>query len=87
MASSDQSSRSQSCKMGGDQVGLYDRHVGTPKMQLTTHRRGRLDQCLHIAPNRGREGGDRSETFIHTIIASVSLKWRVGSYAPTVGHT
>jgi hypothetical protein len=52
-----------SCHMGGDQVGLYDRHVGTPEIQRTPHKRGRLDQCLHVAQNKGVEGKPYSKPF------------------------
>jgi len=48
-----------SSSMGGDQVGLYDRHAGTPEIQLTTHRRGRLDQHLHVARDKERKGRRR----------------------------
>ena len=64
-----------------------NRHEEIPETQLTTHERGRLDQCLHVAPNRGREGRSRSEIMINTNIASVSCTLRLGSCAPTVGHT
>ena len=40
--------------MGGDQVGLYHRHVGIPEMQLSIHKSGRMDQWLHVVPDRGR---------------------------------
>jgi len=41
---------------GGYQVGLYGRHVEIPEMRLTIHKIGRMDQLLHVAPARGREG-------------------------------
>ena len=30
-------------------------HVGTPEMQLSKHKSGRMDQWLHVTPHGGRE--------------------------------
>jgi len=67
MASSNQSFKSQSCNMGGDRVGLFDRRVGIPEMQLIIHKTGLMDQWLHVAPDRGREGRRRRPWSIPTL--------------------
>jgi len=47
-------------------VSLNDRSMWGLWKCNSPHKVRRLDQCLHVARDRGRQGGSRSETLINT---------------------
>ena len=46
--------------MGGDQVGLFDRHVGIPEIQLTPHE-NMAPRSVSVCCPRQRNGGEDEE--------------------------